>query len=72
MEDTVTSSELITSNEILHSSSTSLGRSTELAHKSEKEEIRMDQIPKENRWCLIPLYKISMTGEMLILQDSME
>lgn len=42
--------------------------SCENAGKKQREEIRMDQIPKEREWSLIALYKLTSNGSMLYWQ----
>jgi DNA ligase-1 len=36
--------------------------------QEEKEEVRMDQTPTKSKWALVPLYKLSATGSMLVWQ----
>ena len=45
-----------------------LGSKCSLVKEGIKEEIRMDQVPSQERWELIPLYKASADGGMLYWQ----
>jgi len=41
---------------------------TVIRQEDEKEEIRMDQTPTKYKWALVPLYRVSVTGGMLMWQ----